>query len=363
MRILLTSPMGDPIDPKTWSSAPSNLARALREKGIDVVPFDSRIVGKAGKAVAAAGNLLRGLPTRDIGRFDTLRSLRGRAVAAAAEAASVDHILCTSSIDAPASTSIPYSIWIDDTVHLLEQTPMAPSFAGRAAKMVDALDRAAFQSAAYVLPFSRHVSKDVVRHYGVPSEKVFAVGCGSGPIPPFNGGKNYGDGDLLFVAKHQFSEKGGDLLLEAWPEIRTRRPRTRLTLIGSQAAVDRAQDVEGVTAHAYLPWDDLVSKFHGASFLVQPMLSDPWGQVYLEAMKSKAIIVSLNHRALPELTDGGSNAFLIERATAPLLAEGVLTAYAAPQARLDAMAEAAQKSAVERHGWNSVADRILSRII
>src|SRR3546814_4582245 len=68
--------------------------------------------------------------------------------------------------------------------------------------------------------------------------------------------------------------------------------------LGSQAAVERARGIEGVTAHDYVPWDDLVAKFHGASFLVQPMLSDPWGQVYLEAMKSRAIVVSLNHRAL-----------------------------------------------------------------
>jgi len=362
MRILLTSPMGDPLDTRTWSSAPSNLGRALIAKGVDIVPFDSRVVGKPGKAMAAAWNLVRGLPAREISRFDGIRALRSRAVAAAAEAAGVDHILCTSSIDAPAPTAIPYSIWIDDTVHLLEQMPMAPGFTGRAARMVDALDRAAFLAAAHVLPFSRHVGEDVVNHYGVPREKVFAVGCGSGPIPPFEGVKSYADGDLLFVAKHQFSEKGGDLLLEAWPGIRARRPLTRLTLIGSEAAVERARGIEGVTAHSYVPWDDLVAKFHGASFLVQPMLSDPWGQVYLEAMKSRAIVVSLNHRALPELTDEGGNAFLIERATPQLLAEAVLAAYAMPQGRLEDMAEAAQKATLERHGWESVADRILSRI-
>src|SRR3546814_4732209 len=60
MRILLTSPMGDPLDSKTWSSAPSNLARALIAKGVDIVPFDSRVVGKSGKAIAAAWNLVRG---------------------------------------------------------------------------------------------------------------------------------------------------------------------------------------------------------------------------------------------------------------------------------------------------------------
>src|SRR3546814_11064862 len=60
-------------------------------------------------------------------------------------------------------------------------------------------------AAAHVLPFSRHVGEDVVSHYGVPWEKVFAVGCGSGPIPSFEGTKNYADGDLLFVAQQDMT--------------------------------------------------------------------------------------------------------------------------------------------------------------
>ena len=362
MRLLLTSPMGDPLDSRTWSSAPSNLARALSAMSVDVVPFDSRVVGRAGKALAAARNLVRGLPVRDISRFDAIRSLRSRAVAAAAESAGADHILCTSSIDAPAPGAIPYSVWIDDTVHLLQQTPMSPGFAGRAEAMIDALDAAAFAGAAHVLPFSHHVADDVVDHYGVARERVFPVGCGSGPIPPFEGTKTYADGDILFVAKHQFSEKGGDLLLAAWPEILARRPQTRLTLIGSKNAVERAHGIGGVMAHDFLPWDDLVAKFHGASLLVQPMLGDPWGQVYLEAMKSRTIVVSLDHRALPELTDNGRNAFLIAQAEPSALADAVLAAYATPQTKLEQMAGAAQRNVIDQHGWESVADRILSRI-
>src|SRR3546814_14145546 len=107
MRILLTSPMGDPLDSKTWSSAPSNLARALIAKGVAIVPFDSRVVGKSGKALAAAWNLVRGLPVREIGRFDGVRALRSRAVAAAAEAADVDHTLCTPSTHPPDPPAFP----------------------------------------------------------------------------------------------------------------------------------------------------------------------------------------------------------------------------------------------------------------
>src|SRR3546814_12768372 len=91
MRILLTSPMGDPLDSKTWSSAPSNLARALIAKGVDIVPFDSRVVGKSGKAIAAAWNPVRGLPVSAIGSLDGGRALSIRALAAPAEAAGFTH--------------------------------------------------------------------------------------------------------------------------------------------------------------------------------------------------------------------------------------------------------------------------------
>src|SRR3546814_19102348 len=120
--------MRDPLDSKTWSSGPSNLARALIAKGVDIVPFDSRVVGKSGKAIAAAWNLVRGLPVREIGRFAGVRALRRRAVAAAAEAAGVAHIICTSSIDATAPTDYPYSIWIHAPLHPLHPLQMAPGF-------------------------------------------------------------------------------------------------------------------------------------------------------------------------------------------------------------------------------------------
>lgn len=363
MRILLTSPMGNPADPKTWSAAPSNLARALGEHGIEVVPFNSSgNFTKPLKAVAAAMNMARGLPTRDISRFDVMRAIRGRAVRAAAEASRVDHILCTSTIDTPRDCQIPYSVWVDDTVNLLQKTPMSPGFGARSLAVVDALDGAAFARAANVFPFSAHVADNIVDHYGIARTKVTAVGCGSGPIPMFHGQKNYAHGGLLFVAKHQFAEKGGELLLAAWPEIVARRPQTKLTLIGSKDAVTRAAGIPGVTALDYVPWDDLVANFHGAAMLVQPMLSDPWGQVYLEAMKSRTIVVSLNHRALPELTKNGELGFLLDAATPAQLAETVLAAYATPDHKLAEMADKAQMHVQDHHEWNAVAKRMIARI-
>ena len=76
--------------------------------------------------------------------------------------------------------------------------------------------------------------------------------------------------------------------------------------------------------------------------LVQPMLADPWGQVYIEAMKARAIVVSCNVGAVPELTRDGSEGVMVDTPSPEALAEAVLDVYARPQAELDAMTRAAQ---------------------
>src|SRR3546814_13596286 len=122
MRIIPTTPMRYALDSKTWSTAPSNLARALIAKGVDIVPFDSRVVGKSGKAIAAAWNLVRGLPVRQIRRFDGCRAPRSRHVAAAAETAGVDHTFCTSSTAAPPPPALPFPLRLYSPQHHHQQT-------------------------------------------------------------------------------------------------------------------------------------------------------------------------------------------------------------------------------------------------
>jgi glycosyltransferase involved in cell wall biosynthesis len=87
------------------------------------------------------------------------------------------------------------------------------------------------------------------------------------------------------------------------------------------------------------------------------MLADPWGQVYLEAMKARAVVVSLNVAAVPELTDNGRLGVMIGKADARELADAVLATYARPQLELDQLTREAQSRVLGLHSWPAVGAR------
>jgi glycosyltransferase involved in cell wall biosynthesis len=357
MRIAISSVSGPPLDPRTWSNAPANLCAALVRRGVEIVPIDSRLVSRAGKLPYLAQALWSGLPAAGVSWSRPLRQKRARFLARQARAAGAQMVLCTGTLDAPLGQGIPYAIWFDNTWNLLRNSDAKPDWRPRALDAIDALEREALAGAAMVLPFSRHVRDDVIAHYDVPPERVQAVGCGSGPMPPFTGAKDFASGHLLFVAKHLFVQKGGELVLEAFRILRMVRPQSRLVLIGNDEARRKAAGIEGVEVHGYVERDTLNGFFRDAAMLVQPMLSDPWGQVHLEAMKARAVVVALDRAALPELTEGGKAGVLVREASPAAIANAVLKTWQRPQAELDAMTLHAQALATAQD-WDAVADRV-----
>ena len=362
MRIAITSPMGEPSDPKTWSSAPANLSRALQAQGADMVFVNSAVVSKFDKMAIAATNILNRHSLGHFSRFPAARAKMAKHVSARARAAEVEHILCCTSLDAPVTSDIPYSLWIDDSWHLHHKGRLSPGFNQSTMTMLDELDRTAFQRAHKVLTFSHYLRDDIISHYGIAPDRVVAVGCGSGELPPFHEEKSYQDGHLLFVAKHQFDIKGGALLLDAWPLIREERPQTQLVIVGNEHGLSQAKNILGITGHGFVSREELNRLFYGAAMLVQPMLGDPWGQVYLEAMKAKAIVVSLNQGALPELSDSGRLAVLINEPSPQLLADAVLATYQRKQHDLNKIATEVQKIVTENFSWPAVSKRVLNAI-
>jgi len=363
MMIAISSAIGDPGNPDTWSGAPANLSKALGQLGADMGFIDSSCAfGYATKLVLAAAGYLAGKPLRSVSWREPARRRRGAFVEYRARALQADHVLCMGSLDAPQYSSRPYSIYMDNTWDLLWNSPARPAgFTDRDYAEIDAAEREVLGCARHVFAFSHHVRANLIRHYRIPEERALAVGCGSGPIRPFRGEKDYAKGHLLFVAKHLFAEKGGNLVLEAFETIRRCRKQTKLVIIGNDVLRDRLRGRTNVTVHGYLPWEELQSLYNGSSMLVQPMLSDPWGQVYLEAMKTRTIVVSLNVAAVPEITDGGRLGIMVDEPTPPALAEAVLEAFDHPQ-RLTDIAREAQQRVEERYTWRAVAQRIYMRL-
>lgn len=364
MKVLVSSVIGEPRDARTWSNAPTHLITELEQLGVVVDTIDnSQHVGRLTKLGQAGLSVLSGRNWHEYARSGPLRRRRQEAAASAFRKSAADLLLCTSSIDAPVGREIPYALWIDDTWHLLNANPHAPRCSDSSLLEVDRLERAAYQGAKCILAFSEHVAADAISHYGVQAQRVHVVGCGSGSIPALEADKTYANGHLLFVAKHIFDLKGGAVTLAAFEKVRAARPQTRLVVVGTDETARRLAGRDGVDARGFVEREELNNLFHGAAMLVQPMLIDPWGQVYLEAMKAKALVVSWNNAAIPELTDNGRLGGIVATATPDLIAAKVLELYNRQNDDLTAIAREAQRRVLDRFAWPAVGRRVHDAIL
>ena len=363
-RVAITCVFGDPRDLRSWSGAPANLANALERLGVTVEAIRPRM-SRPAKWGVAARDMLAGLG-RPLSSEQILRGPRSRRrlatqVADAARSLGTRHVLHTGTFDLPATdraSGVEHYLYCDHSWALAKAHHVhARRYSERALMAFEQAERESLHGLAHVFTFGSYVRDNLIACYGLPPERVTAVGSGMGAIEPYDGPKAYGKPALLFVAKHLFQAKGGVLLLEAFELARRRRPDLTLTVVGDERSRAFVGDRPGITFHAHLPWNALQQLYRDATLLVQPMLNDPWGQVYLEAMASRTAVMGLNRNGLPELVDGGRHGFLVDRADPVALGEAIVSAVSDGQ-RLERMATTAQRHVLKNYSWSRVAERI-----
>lgn len=363
-RVAVSSIFGNPLDRRTWSAAPYNIARCMKDFGIAVEGIHSG--GSRGElALLASRYSLSGYGTPRSGEA-VLRTAAARRKAADRLAAilkqrKIEHVIHTGSLDMLPSAVAPdirHYIYCDHTWALsLLHRPDLASYSSRAIEAFELLERESLASAEHIFTFGAYVRDHIIDHYGIPGERVTAVGSGMGDIEPYSGPKDYTRPRLLFVAKHLFAAKGGVLLLEAFRIARRQRPDLQLTIVGDERSRRFIPAGLEVDFRAHLPLPELQRLFREASLLAQPMLNDPWGQVYLEALRSRTPVLGLNRNGLPEITGNGRYGFLVDAADPQILADAILQAMADPQ-RLADMGESGQQHVLQSYSWEIAARRM-----
>lgn len=364
-RVAVSCVFGNPRDLRSWSGAPANVSNAMERLGVIVEAIQPK-VSKLTKLGAALQDMLAG-HGRPVSTEQVLRSLRVRRrmaseVARQAADLGVRHVLHTGTLDLPACDLIRgtrHYLYCDHSWALARRHHVhADRYSRKALQAFEATERDALAGLSHVFTFGAYVRDNIISHYGLPADRVTAVGSGMGAIEPWFGAKDFSRPSLLFVAKHLFQAKGGLLLLQAFDLARRRRPDLKLTIVGDERSRPFVGDRPGVELRAHLPWAELQRLYRESTLLVQPMLNDPWGQVYLEAMVSRTPVVGLHRNGLPELVDGGRHGFLVDRADPSELAEVILNALSDPQ-RLESMAVTAQRHAIGSYSWDRVAEQIV----
>jgi glycosyltransferase involved in cell wall biosynthesis len=362
--VAITSVFGNPRELRTWSGAPANVASGLERLGVTVKELQPYL-GKTARLGIALRDMLAGRG-RPVSSEQILRSLTTRRALAAqvAEQAGrvrATNVLHTGTLDLLPNRSdgLQHYLYCDHTWALARRHHIhATQYTERALDAFEEAERQSLDGVAHVFTFGAYVRDNLIDHYGLAPDRVTAVGSGMGAIQPWHEAKDFAQPRLLFVAKHLFQAKGGVLLLEAFRIARRRRSDLVLTIVGDPRSRAFVPDAAGIEFRDHLPWDELQRLYRESTLLVQPMLNDPWGQVYLEAMVSRTPVMGLARNGLPELVDGGRHGFLVDRADPESLAEAILSALSDPH-RLESMAERAQAYVVATHSWDRVAERIL----
>jgi glycosyltransferase involved in cell wall biosynthesis len=364
-RVAVSCVFGDPRDLKSWSGAPANLSSAMERLGIHVEAIHPRL-SKAARLGVALRDVLagRGRPvsSEQVLRSLAMRRLVAREVARQARQLGVRHVLHTGTLDLPASDlveGVRHYLYCDHSWDLARRHHFhIDRYTPRALRAFEEAERQSLAGLTHIFTFGAYVRDNLIAHYNLPADRVTAVGSGMGAIEPWFGPKDFSRPALLFVAKHLFEAKGGLLLLEAFDAARRQRPDLTLTVVGDERSRPLVGERPGVALRAHLPWAELQKLYRESTLLVQPMLNDPWGQVYLEAMVSRTPVMGLRRNGLPELVDGGRHGFLVDRAEPGALAEAIVNALSDP-ARLERMAVAAQRHVIASYSWDRVAEQIV----
>lgn len=364
-RVAVSCVFGDPRDLKSWSGAPANVSSAMERLGVRVEAIHPR-VSKAAKLGVALRDLLSGhgrpVSSEQVLRSLSMRRLVARDVARQTRALGVRHVLHTGTLDLPAGDlveGVRHYLYCDHCWELARRHHFhIDRYTPRALHGFEEAERQSLAGLAHIFTFGAYVRDNLIAHYGLPPDRVTAVGSGMGAIEPWFGPKEFSQPSLLFVAKHLFEAKGGLLLLEAFDLARRQRPDLTLTIVGDERSRPLVGDRAGVALRAHLPWAELQRLYRESTLLVQPMLNDPWGQVYLEAMVSRTPVMGLCRNGLPELVDGGRHGFLVDRPDPAALAEAIVSAVSDP-ARLQRIAVAAQRHAIASYSWDRVAEQIV----
>jgi len=363
-RLALSSILGEPMDRRTWSGAPYQIGLALQRLGIAVEGIHSgnsrnRRIFRAleyalrGYGLPRNGEALRRLPS--------MRQQAAEKLAEAARRRRIRHVLHFGTLDLPPARrddGVTHYLYCDhDWALSLRHRTDLQSYSAKARAVFEAQEREAMHSVAHIFTFGRYVRDHIVEHYGVDPDRVTAIGSGMGGIERFDQPKDFSRAQLLFVAKHLFAAKGGLLLIEAFKRAREKLPELTLAVVGDERSQAQVPALPGIQFHAHLPWRELQRLYRLSTLLVQPMLNDPWGQVYLEAMVSRTPVIGLRRNGLPEILENGRHGFLVDEADPDQLASMILEALSDPQ-RLAAMALSGQQHVLRSYSWDKAAQAI-----
>jgi glycosyltransferase involved in cell wall biosynthesis len=361
--ILNVCSMGDPLNPGTWSATPFNICSELAKKGFlgntyDVAFNDRKFLTFIIKAASA----IYYRNSKDISRGTLYKAYRSNKLSSLVEKGS--HTLHLGSGATP-FTKKPdghmHYLYTDSTWNLWSsQSTDMDGYTSKLIKDAENLENKSYNQFTHIFTISEYVKSNLVDHYKIDSEKITVVGTGRGVLEPYFGEKDYTNKKILFTAKGRFTDKGGELVLDAFEKARKKDPDLQLTIVGKNDYGSKI-NMPNVKTLGFIPVHELQDLFNTHSMFIMPALHEPWGLVYIEALACKMPIIGLNKNAFPEISGKGKYGYMLDSTDPNDLSALLIKAASNPQ-ELENKGLDGQKYCLGTFAWDRVVDTILTTI-
>lgn len=362
MKIIVVHP-SNPTAESTWSRIPFFLGNALRNLAIEIIPIAT---GPTTFFELFLFRLVQFWDKLDYSYSKVFRRISSKKLMNAIKKHQPDAVLHFGSTSAiPKSRlGIPHYLYIDNTWNLLIKEAsmyMTPRPSDRLMSKIDEMEKVFFHRFSRILSPTTRVSQDLNNHYGLSKEKIVQVGHGIGNVKPYLGEKDYSKKQIIFIARHSFKQKGGELLLEAVRIAQKKMPEIKLIIEGNCEITANIDDINNLSITGLSDIATLQKLLRDSSLLAMPALAEPLGIVYMEAMASKTPILALNRGAIPDFTDNGKLGFVSNKPDPFEIAELIIKAFS-DNDQLKKVAEDGQAFILENFCWVKIAKNIKSLI-
>ncbi|GHE77419.1 glycosyl transferase [Amycolatopsis deserti] len=229
---------------------------------------------------------------------------------------------------------------------------------------LDALERATLRAASAVVTPGARTASRLVRHHGLPPERVHVVTPGTDPAPLSSGE------ELLCVASLT-PHKGQDVLVEALAAVADLEWTCRLVgpVRRSPAFAARVRELVArrglagrVTITGPLVGAPLAQAYERAGLLVLPSRSETYGMVVTEALaRGIPVLTSVETEALGRAADGSVPGIVVPPGEVDALARALRRWLTSPEWR-SVLRRAARSRRGELVTWRTAA-RVMERIL
>jgi alpha-maltose-1-phosphate synthase len=228
---------------------------------------------------------------------------------------------------------------------------------------VRAREAGVYARASLIFSMSHAARASFIQDFAVPPDRVVTIHCG--PNMDLVDDVRRADAPgarptVLFVGR-DFGRKGGDLLLQAFPEVRRHAPDARLVVVGGRSRGAQADWVEYRGYQDRSTVDGLSGMdraYREAHVFCLPTRFEAFGTSFVEAMFYGLPCVGPDAWAVPEIIVHGETGLVVPPEDPAALA-GALVRLLSDPATARRMGSAARARASRRFAWTDVVARMV----